>query len=230
MTNIDSNRLSDQIDRCLPQTQCTLCTYPRCREYADAIAQGDANINQCPPGGEVTILALADLLGKPVLPLNEAHGVTEPKQIAYIEEAACIGCKLCIKACPVDCIVGSAKLMHTVIIDECTGCKLCLPVCPTDCIHLVSPDLQQKDGQTPSLWADFTQSQVERARQNSDQTIKRNMQREQIRIDRKRTIARKQMQQEILAAVQRKQHNQQNSNSTVDFTITVNQGKNRNTE
>ncbi|WP_424947003.1 RnfABCDGE type electron transport complex subunit B [Candidatus Spongiihabitans sp.] len=110
--------LIDNIDRCLPQTQCTLCDYPRCREYAEAIAHGQAEINQCPPGGQVTINALSELLDKPALALNEEHGINEPKQIAYIDEPGCIGCKLCIKACPVNCIVGSVKLMHTVIVDE----------------------------------------------------------------------------------------------------------------
>jgi len=226
METIASDKLTDQIDQCLPQTQCTLCTYPRCREYAEAIASGDADINQCPPGGEVTIRALAALLETPVLPLNEIHGITEPKQIAWIDEAGCIGCKLCIKACPVDCIVGSAKLMHTVIIDDCTGCKLCLPVCPTDCIDLVFPDLQRNYGKNSSPWPEFTQQQVEHARVNTEQTLERNRQREQLRVNRKRTIARKQMQQEILAAIQRKQADTRSDG----FNVTVNYGKNKGAE
>lgn len=204
MTTAAINQLIDQIDQCLPQTQCTLCTYPRCREYATAIAQGTAEINQCPPGGKVTIKALSALLDKPVLALNEAHGINEPKQLAIIDEAGCIGCKLCIKACPVDCIVGSAKLMHTVIVDDCTGCKLCIPVCPTDCIDLVAPNLQSTKGENNSPWHDFTQQQVTRARSNTEHTIERNQQREQVRIARKKKLVRKKMQQDIAAAIQRK--------------------------
>ncbi len=208
MTNASINPLIDQIDRCLPQTQCTLCTYPRCREYAEAIAHGQAEINQCPPGGQVTINALSNLLDKPALALNEEHGINEPKQIAYIDEPGCIGCKLCIKACPVDCIVGSVKLMHTVIADDCTGCKLCIPVCPTDCIALVAPDLPSTKEEQNSPWPGFTLEQVAWARFNTEQTIKRNRQREQVRIKRKKGIVRKQMQQEILAAVHRKSQQQ----------------------
>lgn len=217
MTNVATNQLTnqigqtsqiDQIDRCLPQTQCTLCSYPRCREYATAIACGEAEINQCPPGGEVTIQALSALLDKPALALNEEHGINEPKQLAYIDEADCIGCKLCIKACPVDCIVGSAKLMHTVVVADCTGCKLCLPVCPTDCIELVAADLSSTYEQQNSPWPGFTVQQVEQARFNSAQTIQRNRQREQVSSERKKVHARKQMQQEILAAVARKSRQQ----------------------
>ncbi len=204
MPESSSSTYEDQIDRCLPQTQCTLCTYPRCREYAQAIAAGQAEINQCPPGGEVTIAALAKLTGKPVVPLNEDHGITEPKSIAQIVEPQCIGCKLCIKACPVDCIVGSAKLMHTVIANDCTGCKLCVPVCPTDCIDMVSPELQSTVNEHPSPWPDFTDEQVARGRFNTEQTLARNDQREHIRINRKKAVLRKNMQKEILEAIRRK--------------------------
>ncbi len=204
MDSCAASSLVNQIDQCLPQTQCTLCTYPRCRQYARAIARGEAGINQCPPGGEITIAALSRLLTRPAVPLNQAYGTTRPKQIAYIDEPHCIGCKLCIKACPVDCIVGSAKLMHTVIANDCTGCKLCIPVCPTDCIQLVAPDTQPVQHGHPSPWPDFTEEQVTRARCNTEQTLARNRQREQDRRKRKRRIMRKQMQQEILAAVKRK--------------------------
>lgn len=127
----------DQIDALLPQTQCAQCGYPGCRPYAQAIARGEAQINQCPPGGQAGVDALAALLGTPSLPLNESHGVTKPPMVAVIDEARCIGCTLCIQACPVDAIFGAQKQMHTVIEAECTGCELCLAPCPVDCIDMI---------------------------------------------------------------------------------------------
>jgi electron transport complex protein RnfB len=129
--------LVDLLDDALPQTQCTRCGYPDCRAYAQAIADGDAPINQCPPGGDQGIVRLAAITGRPALPLNPVNGVDGPRRLAIIDEAWCIGCTLCIKACPVDCIVGGPKLMHTVINDQCTGCELCIPVCPVDCIEML---------------------------------------------------------------------------------------------
>ena len=120
----------------LPQTQCTRCGYPDCEAYAKAIVEGVAGINQCPPGGQQGIEWLSSLTGKPVLPLNPEHGVESPRTVAFIDEDWCIGCTLCIKACPTDAIMGSNKKMHTVIEAYCTGCELCLPVCPVDCIEL----------------------------------------------------------------------------------------------
>jgi electron transport complex protein RnfB len=134
---VEGDPLVDKIDALLPQTQCGQCTYPGCRPYATAIANGEADINQCPPGGEATIHALADLLDRDPKPLNPDHGVEKPKTLAVIDEQTCIGCTLCIQACPVDAILGAAKQMHTVIADECTGCELCLPPCPVDCIDMV---------------------------------------------------------------------------------------------
>lgn len=134
---VEGDPLVDKIDALLPQTQCGQCTFPGCRPYATAIAKGEADINQCPPGGETTILALADLLGVEPKPLNPEHGVERAKRVAVIDEKLCIGCTLCIQACPVDAILGAAKLMHTVIADECTGCDLCVPPCPVDCIDMV---------------------------------------------------------------------------------------------
>jgi electron transport complex protein RnfB len=128
--------LALRIDSLLPQTQCTRCGYPDCRSYADAIAAGDAPLNQCPPGGAEGIRLLAQLLGQPELPLNPEFGDEGPRRVVYIEEATCIGCTLCIQACPVDAIVGAPKRMHAVIEADCTGCELCLPVCPMDCIAL----------------------------------------------------------------------------------------------
>ncbi len=128
--------LVDQIDSLLPQTQCTKCGFTSCRPYAEAIASNKALYNQCPPGGEQGIARLADLLQKPILPLNLTHGTEHPRAVAVIDEALCIGCTLCIQACPVDAIIGAAKQMHSVIADQCTGCDLCLPPCPVDCIRM----------------------------------------------------------------------------------------------
>ncbi len=120
----------------LPQTQCTRCGFPDCASYARAIAEGQAAINQCPPGGQAGIARLAALTGQPVVMLNPEHGTEGPRHVAIIDEAWCIGCTLCIKACPTDAILGSNKVMHTVIEPWCTGCELCIPVCPVDCIAL----------------------------------------------------------------------------------------------
>jgi H+/Na+-translocating ferredoxin:NAD+ oxidoreductase subunit B len=131
------NTLSARIDALLPQTQCTQCGYPNCRRYAEAIAAGEADINQCPPGGEAGIRKLAALLGREAKPLNPANGIERPRRVAVIDEALCIGCTLCIQACPVDAIVGAAKLMHTVVTELCSGCDLCIAPCPVDCIDMV---------------------------------------------------------------------------------------------
>ncbi|MDB5998738.1 MAG: electron transport complex subunit RsxB [Rhizobacter sp.] len=133
----------DAIDAVLPQTQCTRCGYPDCRSYAEAIADAQAPINQCPPGGAQGVLRLAELCGQSALPLNPANGHEGPRLLAVIDEAWCIGCTLCIKVCPTEAILGSNKMMHTVIEPWCTGCELCVPVCPVDCILLekVSGDL-----------------------------------------------------------------------------------------
>ena len=128
----------EAIDRALPQTQCTRCGYPDCRSYATAIAAGEAAINRCPPGGAEGIERLSAITGQPVLPLDPSHGTEGPRQLAVIDEAACIGCTLCLKACPVDCILGGPKAMHTVMADLCTGCELCIPACPVDCISLIN--------------------------------------------------------------------------------------------
>lgn len=138
--------LADRIDALLPQTQCRQCGYAGCRPYAEAVADGRAEINRCPPGGPGTLRALADLTGRPVTPLQ---GVHKPPAVARIDEPACIGCTLCIQACPVDAIVGAVNVMHTVIAPECSGCELCLPVCPVDCIAMV--EAAMPTGQENSL-------------------------------------------------------------------------------
>lgn len=139
-----------QIDAILPQTQCGKCGYPGCKPYAQAVVDGEADINQCPPGGDANIHQLAKLTQRPYKPLNPANGVEKPRLLAMIDEQVCIGCTLCIQACPVDAIVGSAKQMHTVIAAECTGCELCVPPCPVDCIAMIeapppSQDLAPQD-------------------------------------------------------------------------------------
>jgi Na+-translocating ferredoxin:NAD+ oxidoreductase subunit B len=128
--------LVDRIDAALPQTQCTRCGYPDCRAYAQAVASGKAPINQCPPGGDEGIRRLAQLTGQAMLPLNPEHGIDGPLTVAIIDEHWCIGCTLCLDACPTDAIVGTNKRMHTVIEPWCTGCELCIPACPVDCIGL----------------------------------------------------------------------------------------------
>ncbi len=142
--HVEGDPVVDKIDALLPQTQCGQCTYPGCRPYAEAITKGEAEINQCPPGGEVTMLALSELLGVEPLPLDDEHDSEPEKTVVYIDEQTCIGCTLCIQACPVDAILGAAKQMHTIIESECTGCDLCIPPCPVDCIFIrpvkVEPD------------------------------------------------------------------------------------------
>jgi electron transport complex protein RnfB len=133
---VEGDPLVEKIDSILPQTQCGQCGFPGCRPYAEAIAKDEADINQCPPGGDENIHKLAELLGKEYKPLSEEHGVEKPKAVALIDEQTCIGCTLCIQACPVDAIVGAAKQMHTIVADLCTGCELCIPPCPVECISM----------------------------------------------------------------------------------------------
>lgn len=138
------NLLINQINELLPQTQCGQCGFKGCRPYAEAIAGGRADINQCPPGGDEGIAVLAEFLGIPPKPLNPAFGIHKPKQVAFIIEQDCIGCVKCIAACPVDAILGAAKLMHTVLSSECTGCELCIAPCPFDCIVMKPADTDAK--------------------------------------------------------------------------------------
>ncbi len=159
MSSNPAKSLADQIEDLLPQTQCTKCGYPACRPYAEAIAAGSTAYNQCPPGGAEGIARLAALLGKPVIPLNPVNGVERPRPVAVIDESLCIGCTLCIQACPVDAIVGAAKQMHTVIPELCTGCDLCVAPCPVDCIAMV----EVTPGKTG--WDAWPQQQADAARE-----------------------------------------------------------------
>ena len=136
--------LADLIEDVLPQTQCTKCGYPACRPYAEVIAKGEAGINQCPPGGIEGVRRISALTGRPVIPINPANGVERPRAVAFIDEQLCIGCTLCIQACPVDAIIGAAKQMHTILPSLCTGCDLCVAPCPVDCILMV-PRAQLRD-------------------------------------------------------------------------------------
>jgi len=136
------NAVIEQINALLPQTQCGQCSFKGCRPYAESIAEGRADINQCPPGGDEGIAALAEFLRMPAKPLNSAFGIHKPKQAAFIIEQDCIGCVKCIAACPVDAILGAAKFMHTVIASECTGCELCVGPCPVDCIIMKPVDIE----------------------------------------------------------------------------------------
>ncbi len=155
MNSLLAQRLLDA----LPQTQCTRCGFPDCAAYAQAIAADGAAINQCPPGGDEGIVRLSAITGLPVLPLNPAHGSETPRSVAFIDENWCIGCTLCIAACPTDAIIGTNKVMHTVQEIYCTGCELCLPVCPVDCIVLENAS----DANTG--WAAWSEMQAQQARE-----------------------------------------------------------------
>jgi electron transport complex protein RnfB len=156
---------AEQIDALLPQTQCTRCGFADCHSYAQAIAANHTKINRCPPGGQEGIVRLATLTGQPIEPLDAECGQEVARQVAVIDETWCIGCTLCLDACPVDAIVGASKWMHTVIPKDCTGCELCVPSCPVDCI-----DMQplQNEGPPPTGWAAWSQAQAHRAKQRYD--------------------------------------------------------------
>ena len=154
--------LADHIEDLLPQTQCTKCGYAACRPYAQAIAEGTADINQCPPGGIEGVARLAALLGRKVIPINPANGIERARPVAFIDEALCIGCTLCIQACPVDAIMGAAKQMHTILPSLCTGCDLCVAPCPVDCISMM-PVTGERTG-----WAAWSQEQADGARERHD--------------------------------------------------------------
>jgi Na+-translocating ferredoxin:NAD+ oxidoreductase subunit B len=162
-----------RINAALPQTQCTRCGYPDCHSYASAIAEGSAQINQCPPGGAEGIQRLAEITGRAALPLNPEHGHEGPRHVAFIDEDWCIGCTLCIEACPTDAIIGSNKHMHTVIEADCTGCELCIPVCPVDCIVL------ENVTETRTGWAAWSAPLADQALQRYTQKKQRALGQEQ---------------------------------------------------
>jgi electron transport complex protein RnfB len=199
--------LAERIDAWLPQTQCTLCGYPRCRAYAEALARGEADINRCPPGGEVTIAALAELLAVTPKALDPSCGEHRARTVAFINEADCIGCTLCIQACPVDAILGAAKLMHTVINHECIGCELCVAPCPVECIEMLPYRYSGSRDGWP--WPDYSREHVQRARQRTQARFARLTQRR--RAPRQRGAAvlaspvptQSEMRREIAAAIER---------------------------
>ncbi|RUS67958.1 Electron transport complex subunit RsxB [Saezia sanguinis] len=162
MTPMQRQKQVELIDAQLPQTQCTRCGYPDCRHYAQAIAEGRTGINRCPPGGAQGIARLAEVTQQTVQKLDPDAGTEGPRLLAVIDENWCIGCTKCIQACPVDCIMGASKQMHTVIEDLCTGCELCLPACPVDCIELVPSSC---DNPTPTGWAAWSKRQADTARE-----------------------------------------------------------------
>lgn len=177
--------LADQVLALLPQTQCTRCGYPDCAAYAQAIAQETADINQCPPGGAQGIEWLAAVTGRRVVALNPAHGTEKPRAVAFIDENWCIGCTLCIASCPTDAIMGSNKLMHTVIEPYCTGCELCLAVCPVDCIEL------ENISGTASGWAAWSAQDAALARSRYQLNISRRQREQQetnLRLGDKRSV------------------------------------------
>ena len=157
MTHPDTSLLARRINAALPQTQCTRCGYPDCMAYAEAIAKSEAEINQCPPGGSVGVARLAAITGQPALSLNPTNGLEAPRVVAVIDEAWCIGCTLCLPVCPTDAILGSNKMMHTVIELHCTGCELCIAVCPVDCISQENVTGEQTG------WAAWSQVQADQA-------------------------------------------------------------------
>ena len=201
---MESNHIVQKIDSILPQTQCGQCSYTGCMPYANAISKGEAEINQCPPGGEIVIRALAELMDVKYKPLDESYGISKPKAVAFIDEDTCIGCTFCIQACPVDAILGAAKQMHTIIEKECTGCELCLPPCPVDCItmpeikEIISDDIVKKEANIARKRNNFRILRLEREKiERVERNVKRRL--ESNKGEKAKLIEEKRM--EIAAAV-----------------------------
>ena len=199
-----NNHIVEKIDLILPQTQCGQCSYTGCKPYANAISKGEAEINQCPPGGEIVIRALAELMDVKYKPLNESYGISKPKAVAFIDEDTCIGCTFCIQACPVDAILGAAKQMHTIIEKECTGCELCLAPCPVDCItmpeikEIISDDIANKEANIARKRNNFRILRLEREKiERVERNVKRRL--ESNKGEKAKLIEEKRM--EIAAAV-----------------------------
>jgi len=201
---VESNHIVQKIDSILPQTQCGQCSYTGCMPYANAISKGEAGINQCPPGGEIVIHALAELMDVKYKPLDESYGISKPTAVAFIDEDTCIGCTFCIQACPVDAILGAAKQMHTIIEKECTGCELCLPPCPVDCItmpeikEIISDDIVKKEANIARKRNNFRILRLEREKiERVERNVKRRL--ESNKGEKAKLIEEKRM--EIAAAV-----------------------------
>ncbi len=218
VTDSDFDQKVRAIDEWLPQTQCTQCSYPRCLDYANAIATGEADINQCPPGGDTTIRGLAALLGKMGKPLNPKYGEHKPKEVAIIDEDRCIGCVMCIKPCPTDAIVGTAKHIHTVIDEDCTGCGLCVDPCPVDCIsmELVSKQAHEQKPLPHWRWEQYSPEQTNKAREQTNAKLVREGARNKTiaankKLKEMRQASGDELKLDIMAAVKRaqakKQHN-----------------------
>ena len=200
MSSSDNRPLADRLEDLLPQTQCTKCGYPACRPYAEAMADGSASYNQCPPGGAEGVARLASVLGKPVIPINPVNGFERARPIALIDEQLCIGCTLCIQACPVDAIVGAAKQMHTVVRTLCTGCDLCVAPCPVDCITMV----EVTPGRTG--WDAWTQEQADEARARHDfrtERLKREKEENEARLAAKAAAKLKELESEEISEEQK---------------------------
>lgn len=194
------NALTERLDACLPQTQCTRCGYPCCHAYAEALAAGTSELNRCPPGGDHTLSALAAVLQRPMLPLDPACGLRTPRSLAIIDEARCIGCRKCIDACPVDAIVGARKLMHTVLNNECNGCGLCLPPCPVDCIILAATP-PRADPASP--WPEYALAETQHWRVRHNARRARLARRAAARAQRLSPVERGHIRADIAAAVAR---------------------------
>ena len=206
------------IDQWLPQTQCQRCGYPGCWEYALAISAESAPINRCPQGGDITLRALAKITGKPLVSLDKNCGTVGPLACAVINETLCIGCTLCIQACPVDAITGASKLMHTVITHECTGCELCVVPCPMDCIQMGPVTHMRLDDEHPSPWPEYSSTMVIQARKRVEMKRSRSQQSaESLHNDKASTHA--VMRDNILSSVKRTRARRENLNLKIHSTL-----------